>query len=331
MFLAAQAQRLGTRIFCFDKKRAMEIPLRAMGVNYTSVKMGMDTGLNPFASEVDERGVSWLSTFAESLVTYGSVNRELSPVQRNAIADASRENAAAFAENDPVSFKHFTSHFNALDDDHDLEERFKEWTDGRFAWMFNGKGKDPLSDPEQSVAFDITELFDNPVAKTAWLGYVLRRIERITEDGKPTMIIIDEAGPVLDDPVFGATIQKWLQEMRKQNVVVILLTQRPEHITKSAAGDAIIGGVTTKMVFMTPENTPEHFRPIGFTDGELAVLQPDVKQRQALCVSSGDSVILNLDLSACGPLLDILTGSLAVRETLPDGWENDPDFWKALL
>lgn len=328
-FLMAQAKRFDTRIFCFDKDQGLEIPLRALGVAYSKVRVGESTGLNPFASEVDNRGVGWLATWVEGLVNY---NEPISSAQRNVIANAVAENAAAAADGMGLNtFENFVSFFNSVDDGGDLAERFKEWTEGRYKWLFDGTGDDPLSDNNRSVAFDFTELFDDPIMRSAWLSYVFRRIERIVEDGKPTMIVMDEAWKLLDDDRFAKTIKDWLLVMRKKNVVVMMLTQLPEHISGSAAGDAIAGGISTKIVFRTPKAVPENYMKIGFSAAEAQAIKTVAASRSVLCVSDRDSLVLDLDLSALGGALDVLGGGGAARRALPDNWENDPEFWRHLI
>ena len=60
-FLAAQAQRVSARLFFFDKDRGLEMAVRALGGRYNEIRAGVPTGLNPLATEIDERGRAWLS------------------------------------------------------------------------------------------------------------------------------------------------------------------------------------------------------------------------------------------------------------------------------
>ena len=84
--------------------------------------------------------------------------------------------------------------------------------------------------------FDLTEVLDIPNVRTAWLSYVFRRIERTIEDGRPTLVVLDEAWKLLDDAYFQSRLKDWMLTMRKKNVAVIMLTQRVSHIAESRAG-----------------------------------------------------------------------------------------------
>ena len=328
-FLATQAQRLGVRIFAFDKDRGLEVPLRAMGVAYSAVAVGKPTGLNPFASETDDRGVAWMANWLERLVSH---HAPLSASQRNALADAAKENALAAADDpDLNTFENFVSFFRSLEDDGDLSERFEEWTKGRFAWMFDGQGQDPLANSNGSAAFDVSELFDEPIMRSAWLGYVMRRIERIVENGHPTLIIMDEAWKLLDDEKFVERIKEWLLVMRKKNTVVLMLAQTPEQLLSSAASDAIQQGVSTKIAFQSPRTRPEGFEKLGYTPSEASVLKTDGASRSALCLSDLDSIVLDMDLGALGKAVNILGPNEAIKSALPEDWRENPNFWKEFV
>lgn len=56
------------------------------------------------------------------------------------------------------------------------------------------------------------------------LTYLFRRIERWL-DGRPSLIVLDEAWLMLGHAVFRARICEWLKVLRKANCAVILATQ----------------------------------------------------------------------------------------------------------
>lgn len=63
---------------------------------------------------------------------------------------------------------------------------------------------DSLSFDNPVTGFDLTEIFDTDAVRTAWLSYVFRRIERTVEDSRPTLLVLDEAWKLLDDPTSSA-------------------------------------------------------------------------------------------------------------------------------
>ena len=323
-FLLAQARRTGCRIIAFDKDRGLEMALRAMGGSYTPVRMGEPTGFNPFQAETDERGTAWLNDWLGALL---AKDGPLSATQTQALALAAAANAAA----DPSlqTLARFRSQLRAVDDGGDLFTRMGEWDHGgSFGWLFSGEGADTLSFANDVTGFDLSEIFETDAVRTAWLSYVFRRIERTVEDERPTLIVLDEAWKLLDDPYFERRLKDWMLTMRKKNVAVVLLTQRVAHIRESRAGGSILESAATSILFPNSRNTPEEMAPLGLTDAELAfVCSSGIENRLALIRSGEASVIVDMDLSALGGLMRVLGGGRG--EGAPEGWREDPDFWRS--
>lgn len=326
-FLLSQAQRLNPRIIVFDKDNGFEMAIRAMGGNYSAVRMGEETGFNPMRAEADARGVAWLSDWLTALAD--SEGSRLNPIQLQALNDAVQANAQA--DSRLQNFEQFRSQLRATDDDGDLYNRLGRWDDtGQFGWLFGGKDKDPLSFDAKITAFDLTEIFDNDIIRTAWLSYVFRRIERLVEDEYPTLLVLDEAWKLLDDPYFQTRLKDWMLTMRKKNVAVVLLTQRVSHITKSAAGDAILESAVTRLVYPSAYNTEAELEPLNLTPTESAFLQTSNVDNHLVLLKSGrDSVVLDFSLNALGGGIEVLGGGRG--EKAPKGWRENPDFQMEML
>src|SRR3546814_20036074 len=65
------------------------------------------------------------------------------------------------------------------------------------------------------------------------LTYLFHRLED-RFDGRPTLLILDEAWVYLDNPVFAARIREWLKVLRKKNVSVVFATQSLADIAGSS-------------------------------------------------------------------------------------------------
>ena len=63
------------------------------------------------------------------------------------------------------------------------------------------------------------------VGRSKVMADLFRRIERLVEDGRPTLIVLDEAWKLLDDDYFASRLRDWMLTMRKKNVAVVLLNQ----------------------------------------------------------------------------------------------------------
>ena len=128
-----------------------------------------------------------------------------------------RQNAGA-SDTALRNWQDLASLFVAGADEGDLFERIQEWTsDGRYGWIFGQSAEDTFSLDGDVVGFDLTGILDSESEKErmAVLSYLFRRVERVIEDRKPTLIIIDEAWKALDNPYFADRLSNWLVTARK--------------------------------------------------------------------------------------------------------------------
>ena len=87
--------------------------------------------------------------------------------------------------------------------------------------------------------FETEALMGQTGAVAPVLSYVFHRLER-KFDGRPTLLILDEAWLFLDHPLFAARIREWLKVLRKKNVAVVFATQSLADISASSIAPAII-------------------------------------------------------------------------------------------
>jgi type IV secretion system protein VirB4 len=325
-FLTAQAQRVGARLFFFDKDRGLEMAVRALGGRYNEIRASVPTGLNPLASKTDERGRAWLSDWLATLLTRSGA---LSGEQSRHIQGAVTQNTDAGAA--LQRFASFESLFQSLDDDGELQSRVAEWAPGgRFGWVFDEPDRGQSLDLSGDiVGFDMTEILDMTTERMAVLSYIFRQIERVVEDRRPTIIVLDEAWKLLDDPYFGARLENWLVTLRKMNCVVIMMTQYPSQLRDSRVGKTIVETVPTQILFPNDRATVADYDFLRVNAKEAALLvQPTIGQRIALVRSAGDSVFVDADLSALGDLLPILGGGATGEARVSADWRSNPDFWR---
>ncbi len=325
-FLTAQARRIGARLFFFDKDQGLEMAVRALGGTYNQIRAGVPTGLNPLATEVDARGKAWLGDWLSTLL---SRNGPLNGEQTRHLQTAIRQNGEAHT--DLRTFTGFEQLFRSLDDEDELQSRVAQWSpSGRYGWVFeeNEDGRD-LNVKGDIVGFDMTEILDMDVERTAVLSYIFRQIERVVEDRKPTIIVLDEAWKLLNDPYFGARLENWLVTLRKMNCVVIMMTQLPSQLEHSHVGKTIIETVSTQILFPNPKARASDYKFLRLGDKEADLLvQPMIGTRAALVRSGGESVFINADLSALGPMLAILGGGATGEALAGPDWRSRKDFWK---
>ncbi len=328
-FLAAQAQRVGARVFVFDYRRGMEMAVRALGGRYSQLRAGEPTGLNPLWVETDTAGQEWLSDWLIHLMESG--HGPLLPEQSRAIRQAVRQNAEARNLN-LRTWDQFAQLVTATPDGGALSDRLNEWTAGnRFGWIFGKEREDNFSLEGQIVGFDLTDVLDseNQKARMAVLSYIFRRIERQIEDKRPTIIIIDEAWKALNNDYFAGRIENWLVTARKQNTVVVMMTQFAHQIVSTDAGKTLLQALPGKMFLPNREATPSDYEGLGLNEKELDILLGvNPGSRIALLRADDGSHVIDADLSALGNHLTILGGMKAGENLVGSDYRNRPDFWK---
>ncbi|WP_065169899.1 hypothetical protein [Paracoccus sp. MKU1] len=327
-FLAAQAMRVpGLRIVLFDKDKALRPIVAALGGRYAQILAGRPTGLNPLLTESGPRGEAWQMDWLSALVE--RTGGHLTPQQSEALKSAVRQNGSAPAE--LRNFEKFQELIGDANDDRELALRLSEWGPrGRYGWVF-GEADEPVIDFSQKssvLGIDLTEILDLPTERTAVLSYIFRRLELMFEDKVPTLVIIDEASTVLDDDYFARRIPKWLATVRKQNVVMILMTQFPSHIRESKA-KSILEGLPNRMLFPNSKAVTADYAGYNLTENELGFLLDGSRgKREVLFNGHSGSTVLNMDLSALGPLLAALGSDEAARKMFGEDYETKPQFWR---
>jgi len=114
------------------------------------------------------------------------------------------------------------------------------------------------------------------------LFYLFHRIEQ-RFDGRPTLLILDEAWLFLKHPVFMGQLQNWLKTLRKKNVYVVFATQEIADAADSPIMSTILSACHTKIYLpdeeaLTPAMT-ESYRKFGLSDTEIALLANAQKKR----------------------------------------------------
>jgi len=105
------------------------------------------------------------------------------------------------------------------------------------------------------LGIEMGALMSSPLALGAFLPALVRTLER-GFDGRPTLLILDEAWSYLRDPAFSAQVQAWLKTLRKKNVAVVFATQELADVEASAIAATILESCPTR-IFLANERARE--------------------------------------------------------------------------
>ncbi|TJV12311.1 MAG: conjugal transfer protein TrbE, partial [Mesorhizobium sp.] len=115
------------------------------------------------------------------------------------------------------------------------------------------------------------------------LTYLFQRLEE-RFDGRPTLIMLDEAWVYLDNPLFAARIREWLKVLRKKNVSVVFATQSLADIAGSAIAPAIIESCPQR-IFLPNDRAVEPqartaYERFGLSERQIELIARATPKRQ---------------------------------------------------
>ncbi len=141
------------------------------------------------------------------------------------------------------------------------------------------------------------------------LTYLFHRLED-RFDGRPTLLILDEAWVYLDNPLFAARIREWLKVLRKKNVSVIFATQSLADVADSAIAPAIIESCPQR-IFLANDRAIEPqaraaYERFGLNDRQIELIAQATPKRHYYLQSRRGNRLFELGL---GPVALALCGA----------------------
>ncbi|MEX3581724.1 MAG: transporter [Burkholderia sp.] len=270
-----------SQIFAFDKGNSMFV--NCMSNNGTHYSLGSsDEGQIKFCpfGELDSEGDRlWAKEYAAGLARLQGLT--ILPHHREALHDAVERLAQ------PGSLRSMTN-FVAAVQNMELKQALGYYTQNGNAGHLLDARSDDLAD-SRFLVFEMGELLNKGEAIVLpILSYLFRRIEKRLE-GRPTLIIIDEAWSVLANPVFAEKFEEWLVELRKKNAGVIFATQSLTQLERSLIKNIILETCPTKILLANPEAMTESvaplYRAIGLNNRQIEMLAMAQKKRDYFIVS----------------------------------------------
>jgi type IV secretion system protein VirB4 len=166
----------------------------------------------------------------------------------------------------------------------------------------------PLLDAaEDGLAFGAVQCFETealmgmPGAVMPVLTYLFHRLEE-RFDGRPTLLILDEAWLFLDNPLFAARIREWLKVLRKKNVAVVFATQSLADVARSSIAPAIVESCPQR-VFLPNDRAIEPqaaaaYAQFGLNARQIELVAHAVPKRQYYLQSRRGNRLFELGLDA---------------------------------
>ena len=141
------------------------------------------------------------------------------------------------------------------------------------------------------------------------LTYLFHRLEA-RFDGRPSLLVLDEAWTFLDHPLFAARIREWLKTLRKKNVAVVFATQSLADIERSAIAPSLIESCMTR-IFLPNDRALEPqardvYRRFGLNDRQIEILATASPKRDYYAQTARGNRLFELGL---GPIALAVCGA----------------------
>ena len=162
------------------------------------------------------------------------------------------------------------------------------------------------------------------------LLYLFHRIQA-SLDGSPTMIVLDEAWALIDNPVFAPKIKDWLKVLRKLNTFVVFATQSVEDAAKSSISDTLVQQSATQIFLPNLKATPVYREVFMLSEREFNLVKTtDPSTRYFLVKQDNDGVVARIDLSGMEEVIRVLSGrvdTVLLMQQIISEVGDDPDDW----
>jgi type IV secretion/conjugal transfer VirB4 family ATPase len=310
-FLTGMAMRHeDLRCYLVDRHGGAFIFTNAIGGSYVTFDgsniPGELSALNPFQCNDDSSNRSFLRAFLHALSEMDDPD---------AIEEIGFAVEAAFEYPGlPRDKRSLTNIYDAcFSKSRPLRKALHKWVDPAiYGKVFNARQDTLDLTATRLVAFDFTRLYEHDDLARAVILYLMHRIQStISELKAPALIFIDETEPIVRHPIFRSYFMQMLQEYRKRRAAVISAFQRPEAIMQAGLGEAIRGQAQTTFFFQNPQAQEREYADWGLTEREWDYIKGRLANAKSLKRSvlmkraTGESIIIDTDLSALGPLIRI--------------------------
>jgi len=282
-----------SQVFAFDVGYSMWLMTKAIGGSHYDIADGKPDVLKfqPLAQIDDPTERSWATDWLEQLLILQGV--VVTPLQRVRIARAVELLAGNDREHRTLS--ELTAHLQQID----LVTALQPYTAAGNHGELLDANHDDLTDGAFSV-FEIKHLMelDDRIAAPVLL-YLFRRIEQRL-DGRPTMIVIDEAWVALMHARFGPRIVQWLVTLRKSNAAVVLATQNVAQIATLAGRNAIMDSCPTRIYLPNSDAGSaaigDLYRELGLNGREVATIVAATPKRHYYMKTPRGSRLFELEI-----------------------------------
>ena len=282
------------QIYLFDKGLSARAAVLAMGGAHHALGLAGDAGdtlaFQPLRDIANPSERAWAAEWICALLSHETI--AVTPEVKEAVWSALESLASAPADERTLTGLSLLLQSNAL-------------RTALGAYTLDGPYGRLLDAAEQRLAFADVQCFETEglmghagvVAPV--LTYLFHRLEQ-RFDGRPTLLVLDEAWIFLDDPLFAARIREWLKVLRKKNVAVLFATQSLADVAESTIAPAIIESCPQR-IFLPNDRAIEPlaraaYERFGLNDRQVELISRATPKRHYYLQSARGNRLFELGL-----------------------------------
>ncbi|AXB75870.1 conjugal transfer protein TrbE [Novosphingobium sp. P6W] len=303
--IALQFRRYpGAQVYIFDKGNSARAAVLAMGGAHHALGSsdidGGELAFQPLVGIDDMAERGWASEWIAALLTHEGV--VVDPQVKDAVWSALGSLASAPRAERTLTGLALLLQSNAL------RVALQPYTlEGPYGRLLDAAEQQlALADVQ---CFETEALMGRTGAVAPVLSYLFHRLEE-RFDGRPTLLVLDEAWIFLDHPLFAARIREWLKVLRKKNVAVLFATQSLADIAGSAVAPAIIASCPQRILLPNDRAIEPQghaiYSSFGLNDRQIELIARATPKRHYYLQSARGNRLFELGL---GPVALALCGS----------------------
>jgi type IV secretion/conjugal transfer VirB4 family ATPase len=281
------------QVVCFDKDRSARASTLAVGGRvFEPGNARAPTAFQPLARIDDPAERAWASRFVLNLLVAQNISE--TPEIKHQIDEALQ--LVASAPRDQRTLTNFSATLASVD----LRAALRPYVLPAPHGQIFDADHDDITASFWSL-FEMGHLMAlGEDAVVPALDYLFHRVEE-SFDGRPTLMVLDEAWLFLRHPIFARRLQAWLKTLRKKNVYLVCATQEIADAAESPITATLLSACHTKIYLPDEEAlTPamaKAYQDFGLSETEVRILAEAQKKRDYYYRSVKGRRLFRLDLT----------------------------------
>jgi type IV secretion system protein VirB4 len=286
-FLMTEALKWQGRIIVFDTNKSARLWFDKIDRPYHHIEKTRPLSINPFTLEASPRNQSFLLAWINELMGGRLTQNE---EERNLVRQAIERVFSSQPRNLATLTKEIEAENPALG--RTLMQSLQSIDGCRFG---------ETDDAEQNLqlaGFNMDALAKHPSHAVAIFAYLLHRV--VSElDGSPTIIVIHDAVPLLENPFFAPRLESLLEMLKQHNAMLLLTVSNPEQHTETHTLKTCMAHTATKLYVPDEINLDYSSESLGLNEHDHTMLSRMSREDGHFLMKQGKETI-NLVINLYG-------------------------------